>query len=110
MSRLTRLRATAFPNLRDTTNPTFLSSAGKKKFSHIYPARFGHLSERTENHSAVLVFPSLAASGRVSGFYSSLTVRRDRPFARLRFRISRPFFDDILALKPCLFRRFLLLG
>ena len=38
------------------------------------------------------------------------TVSRLRPLARRRLMIFRPFLSAILARKPCLLRRFLLLG
>ena len=42
--------------------------------------------------------------------YSSLTVNFLRTFALLLFNTSRPAVVDILSMKPCLFRRFRLLG
>src|SRR5581483_5206397 len=42
--------------------------------------------------------------------YSLLTVSRFRPFARRRFRTSRPFFVRILVRNPCAFRRRRVLG
>jgi hypothetical protein len=49
----------------------------------------------------------LAQSGRA---ISLETVRRLRPLARRRFRVSRPPLELIRSRKPCLFRRFRLLG
>ncbi len=42
--------------------------------------------------------------------YSLLTVSRLRPFARRRFRTSRPFFVRILMRNPWAFRRRRVLG
>jgi hypothetical protein len=42
--------------------------------------------------------------------YSSLTVRRFRPFARRRFKTRRPFFVLILTRNPCVRERRRVLG
>lgn len=44
-------------------------------------------------------------TARCESYFSSLTVRRRRPFALRRERTFRPFFVAMRALKPCLFVR-----
>lgn len=113
--RRARLRSTAFRTLRLTEKPirTELCGLGAGEKKHLttpccrdFPSVITR--EKVWYPRRISCFFRDARGGFTvcsESYFSSLTVRRRRPFALRRDRTFRPFFVAMRALKPCLFVR-----
>lgn len=113
--RLILFLATAFPCFRETSTANLSPTCSLGRYIIEKPFRRERLPDRSKKEISLLFFIrwsllkpwAFLTSKRL---YSSETVSRFRPFARLRERTSRPFRSAIRFLNPCLFALFLFDG